>query len=38
MDAGGWSCGMVVGLIRDIPTVKNCLIGSWMKEGIIQQN
>ncbi|MBO6941006.1 MAG: nitronate monooxygenase [Deltaproteobacteria bacterium] len=22
MDAGAWSCGMVVGLIRDIPTVK----------------
>ena len=22
MDAGGWSCGMVVGLIHDIPTCK----------------
>src|SRR5262249_56743173 len=22
MDAGAWSCGMVVGLIKDIPTVK----------------
>jgi len=22
MDAGAWSCGMVVGLINDIPTVK----------------
>jgi nitronate monooxygenase len=22
MDAGAWSCGMVVGLIHDIPTVK----------------
>ncbi|HEY3799093.1 MAG TPA: nitronate monooxygenase family protein [Caulobacteraceae bacterium] len=22
MDAGGWSCGMVVGLIHDVPTVK----------------
>ena len=22
MDAGGWSCGMVAGLIHDIPTVK----------------
>jgi nitronate monooxygenase len=21
MDAGAWSCGMVAGLIRDIPTV-----------------
>jgi nitronate monooxygenase len=21
MDAGAWSCGMVVGLIHDIPTV-----------------
>ena len=26
MDAGAWSCGMVVGLITDIPTVKK-LIG-----------
>jgi nitronate monooxygenase len=23
MDAGAWSCGMVVGLIRDIPTTKD---------------
>ena len=22
MDAGAWSCGMVAGLIRDVPTVK----------------
>jgi NAD(P)H-dependent flavin oxidoreductase YrpB (nitropropane dioxygenase family) len=22
MDAGAWSCGMVVGLIHDIPTCK----------------
>ena len=22
MDAGAWSCGMVVGLINDVPTVK----------------
>jgi nitronate monooxygenase len=22
MDAGAWSCGMVAGLIHDIPTVK----------------
>ena len=25
MDAGAWSCGMVAGLIRDIPTVKELL-------------
>ncbi|WP_353216165.1 nitronate monooxygenase family protein [Sandarakinorhabdus sp.] len=25
MDAGGWSCGMVVGLIHDIPTVKQLI-------------
>ena len=25
MDAGGWSCGMVAGLIHDIPTVKALL-------------
>lgn len=25
MDAGGWSCGMVVGLIKDIPTVQELL-------------
>lgn len=25
MDAGGWSCGMVVGLINDIPTVRELL-------------
>lgn len=25
MDAGGWSCGMVVGLINDIPTVQELL-------------
>jgi nitronate monooxygenase len=29
MDAGGWSCGMVVGLIHDIPTCKE-LIGRIM--------
>lgn len=30
MDAGAWSCGMVVGLIHDVPTVKeliDCIIG-----------
>jgi nitronate monooxygenase len=31
MDAGAWSCGMVVGLIRDIPTVKE-LIDRTMRE------
>jgi NADH:quinone reductase (non-electrogenic) len=38
MDAGAWSCGMVVGLIRDIPTVKE-LIDRIMSEAeqIIQQ-
>jgi nitronate monooxygenase len=25
MDAGGWSCGMVVGLIHDIPTVQQLI-------------
>jgi nitronate monooxygenase len=25
MDAGAWSCGMVVGLIHDIPTVADLL-------------
>ncbi|MBV8681454.1 MAG: nitronate monooxygenase [Caulobacteraceae bacterium] len=38
MDAGGWSCGMVVGLIHDIPTVEE-LIDRIMAEAdeIIQQ-
>ncbi len=27
MDAGAWSCGMVVGLIHDIPTVKELIMG-----------
>ena len=31
MDAGAWSCGMVVGLINDIPSVKE-LIGRIMNE------
>jgi nitronate monooxygenase len=31
MDAGGWSCGMVAGLIHDVPTVKE-LIDRIMKE------
>jgi nitronate monooxygenase len=25
MDAGAWSCGMVVGLINDVPTVKELI-------------
>jgi NAD(P)H-dependent flavin oxidoreductase YrpB (nitropropane dioxygenase family) len=25
MDAGAWSCGMVVGLIHDIPTVRELI-------------
>jgi nitronate monooxygenase len=25
MDAGAWSCGMVVGLIHDVPTVKQLI-------------
>ena len=25
VDAGAWSCGMVVGLIHDIPTVKELI-------------
>ncbi len=38
MDAGAWSCGMVVGLINDIPTVKE-LIDRIMREAeqIIRQ-
>jgi nitronate monooxygenase len=27
MDAGAWSCGMVAGLIRDVPTVKELIDG-----------
>ena len=38
MDAGAWSCGMVAGLINDIPTVRE-LIDNIMSEadGIIQK-
>ena len=25
MDAGAWSCGMVAGLINDVPTVKELI-------------
>ena len=31
MDAGAWSCGMVAGLIHDVPTVKE-LIDRIMRE------
>jgi len=31
MDAGAWSCGMVAGLIHDIPSVKD-LIDRIMQE------
>ncbi len=31
LDAGGWSCGMVAGLIHDIPTCK-ALIDRIMSE------
>ncbi len=27
LDAGAWSCGMVVGLVRDIPSVKELIDG-----------
>jgi nitronate monooxygenase len=38
MDAGAWSCGMVAGLINDIPTVQE-LMDNIMSEadGIIKQ-
>jgi NADH:quinone reductase (non-electrogenic) len=38
MDAGVWSCGMVAGLIHDVPTVKE-LIDRMMREaeGIIRE-
>ena len=31
MDAGAWSCGMVAGLIRDVPTVRE-LVDRIMRE------
>jgi nitronate monooxygenase len=31
MDAGAWSCGMVAGLIHDVPTVRE-LIDRIMRE------
>ena len=27
MEAGAWSCGMVAGLVNDIPTVKELIEG-----------
>jgi nitronate monooxygenase len=27
MDAGAWSCGMVAGLIHDVPTCKDLIEG-----------
>lgn len=38
MDAGAWSCGMVVGLINDVPTVKQLIDRIMMEaEQIIRQ-
>lgn len=38
LDAGAWSCGMVVGLIRDIPTCRELIERTMAEaEGIIQQ-
>lgn len=38
MDAGAWSCGMVVGLINDVPTVKELIDRIMMEaEQIIRQ-
>jgi nitronate monooxygenase len=31
MDAGAWSCGMVAGLVHDVPTVKE-LVDRIMRE------
>jgi NAD(P)H-dependent flavin oxidoreductase YrpB (nitropropane dioxygenase family) len=31
MDKGAWSCGMVAGLIHDIPTCKELIDGSWKR-------
>jgi len=39
MDVGAWSCGMVAGLINDIPTVKELIDGIMNEaETIIQRN
>ena len=38
MDAGGWSCGMVAGLIHDIPTVKELIDRTMAEaEGLIRE-
>ena len=38
MDAGAWSCGMVVGLINDVPTVKELIDRTMVEaEDIIRQ-
>jgi NAD(P)H-dependent flavin oxidoreductase YrpB (nitropropane dioxygenase family) len=38
MEAGAWSCGMVAGLIHDVPTVKELIDGIMSQaEGIIRQ-
>ena len=38
MDAGAWSCGMVAGLIHDIPTCKDLIDGIMTEaEGLIRQ-
>ena len=38
MDAGAWSCGMVAGLIHDIPTCKELINGIMTEaEGLIRQ-
>lgn len=38
MDAGAWSCGMVVGLIHDVPTVKELIDRTMLEaERIIRQ-
>ncbi|MDM0045531.1 nitronate monooxygenase family protein [Variovorax dokdonensis] len=38
MEAGAWSCGMVAGLIHDVPTVKELIDGIMAQaEGLIRQ-
>ncbi|MGB3721426.1 MAG: nitronate monooxygenase, partial [Pacificimonas sp.] len=38
MDAGAWSCGMVAGLINDIPTCQELIDGIMAEaEGIIRE-
>ena len=39
MDAGAWSCGMVAGLIRDVPTVKQLIDDIMLQaDGLIAQH